>query len=104
MELNYKQLFSKSNAKWWIASGIFLFAIMFTGEARLIDRYQQRKEISRLKEEINKYNEIFEKDKASLERLKNDPEAIVEVARERYYMKTADEDIFILEEKKNDED
>ena len=62
------------------------------------------KEISRLKEEINKYNEIFEKDKASLERLKNDPEAIVEVARERYYMKTEDEDIFILEEKKNDED
>lgn len=76
---------------------------MFSGEARLIDRFQQRREISRLKGEIQKYKNTFEKDKATLERLKNDPEAIVEVARERYYMKTEDEDIFILEEKKEDE-
>ena len=76
---------------------------MFSGEARLIDRFQQRREISRLKGEIQKYKDTFEKDKATLERLKNDPEAIVEVARERYYMKTEDEDIFILEEKKEDE-
>ena len=103
MELNIRQLFSTSKAKWYIATIIFLIAIIFSGEARLIDRFQQRREISRLKGEIRKYKDTFEKDKATLERLKNDPEAIVEVARERYYMKTEDEDIFILEEKKEDE-
>jgi cell division protein FtsB len=30
--------------------------------------------------------------------LKNDPEAIKEVARSRYFMKTDNEDIFIVEE------
>lgn len=103
MNFNYRQLFSTSRAKWYIATIVFLLAVTFGGEARLIGRYQQWKEISRLKEEIRKYNETFEKDKATLERLKTDPDAIVEVARERYYMKTEDEDIFILEEKQDEE-
>ena len=103
MGLNYKQLFSTSKAKWYVATFVFLVVIMFAGEARLIGRFQQRREISRLKDEIHKYKDTFEKDKATLERLKNDPDAVVEVARERYYMKTEDEDIFILEEKNEDE-
>ena len=104
MELNYRQLFSTSKAKWYIATVIFLLVIMFYGEARLIDRYQQRREIGHLKEEIRKYQDTFEKDKATLERLKNDPDAVVEVARERYYMKTEDEDIFIIEEEKTEDE
>ena len=46
----------------------------------------------------------IEKDKATLERLMNDPDAVVEVARERYYMKTEDEDIFIIEEEKTEDE
>lgn len=103
MKLNYKQLFSTARTKWYVATALFVLIITFGGEARLIDRFQQWQEISRLKEEIRKYNETFESDKATLERLKTDPDAIVEVARERYYMKTEDEDIYILEEVKDED-
>ena len=33
-----------------------------------------------------------------LKSLKSDPEALKKVARERYYMKTDDEDIFVIED------
>lgn len=103
MELKSTQILRVLKSKWAIATGLFFLIISFTGEARLIERFHQWREIRMLKEEIKGYNETFERDKASLERLKRDPDAVVEVARERYYMKTDDEDIFIVEESKDEE-
>lgn len=91
--------------KWWVALVIFFVFTGFIGEHSLINRYSQIMEIRRLNKEIADYKEKFEKDRDRLERLKNDPEAIVEVAREQYYMKNEDEDIFIVDDNmKTDED
>ena len=49
-------------------------------------------------EELEFYKKKFDNDKKTLEKLKRNPEEIVKVARERYYMKTPDEDIFIIED------
>ena len=84
--------------KYWIALVFFGVIIGFVGDSCIIKRVEQLKEISMLKEEINVYKTQFENDKALYQRLKNDPEAIKEVARERYYMKTADEDIFVIKD------
>lgn len=102
MELNSKQVLRIVKSKWAIVTGAFFLLLLFTGEARLIVRYQQWRKIRALKEEIKEYNETFERDKAALERLKHDPDAVVEVARERYYMKTDDEDIFIVQDSENE--
>lgn len=95
----------KSSVKQWIfklkyvvALGVFIGAIGFVGESSIVNRIGQQQEISRLKEEINEYNRKFEQDKKTLNALKHDPEAVKEVARSRYYMKTDDEDIFIVED------
>jgi cell division protein FtsB len=53
-----------------------------------------------LQSEIDKYNSKFDSDKELLMRLKNNPEAIKDVARERYFMKKENEDIFIIEDEK----
>ncbi len=84
--------------KYFIALGVFIGVIGFVGEASIVNRIAQQQEIGRLKGEIADYNRRFEQDKQKLDGLKNDNEAIKEVARERYYMKTENEDIFIIED------
>ncbi|MBR1667543.1 MAG: septum formation initiator family protein [Bacteroidaceae bacterium] len=95
----------KSSIKYWIfklkyvvALAIFVGVIGFVGETSLVNRIGQQQEISRLKSEIDDYNRKFEQDKKTLEALKHDIEAVKEVARSRYYMKTDNEDIFIVED------
>ena len=84
--------------KYLVALAIFVVAIGFVGENCLVNRIGQQQEIAKLKGEIDEYNRKFEKDKATLDALKHDPDAMKEVARSRYYMKTDNEDIFIIEE------
>ena len=52
--------------------------------------------IGNLQSEIDRYRSQYERDKAQLRRLDSDPKAIEKIARERYFMKTDDEDIFVL--------
>lgn len=52
--------------------------------------------IDELKAETKKYNANFERDQALIRELNRNPKAIEKIARERYYMKADDEDIFIL--------
>lgn len=95
----------KDSVKYWVfklkyvvALAVFVGAIGFVGESSVVNRIGQQREISRLREEIGEYNRKFEQDKKTLEALKHDPEAVKEVARSRYYMKTDNEDIFIIED------
>ncbi len=95
-KINIKLVLFRS--KWTIASVLFLALIGFGGDGCLLERYYHWKEISRLTEELEFYKKKFDNDKKTLEKLKRNPEEIVKVARERYYMKTPDEDIFIIED------
>lgn len=84
--------------KYVIAFCIFIVAITFFGESSLINRLSQQEEINELNTSINEYEQKFKQDEAMLKSLKSDPEALKKVARERYYMKTDDEDIFVIED------
>ncbi len=84
--------------KYLVAFAIFAIAITFFGESSLLNRLSQQKEIDQLSTEIEEQKQIFEQDKEMLNSLKNDPEALKKVARERYYMKADDEDIFVIED------
>jgi cell division protein FtsB len=84
--------------KYLFAFLIFAVAITFFGEGSLINRFAQWHEISKLESEIAEYQRRFNQDHETLNSLKNDPDALRQVARERYYMKTPDEDIFVIED------
>lgn len=84
--------------KYVVALAVFAAFVGFVGESSLVNRFAQQREISRLKEEIDEYNRKFAQDKKTLDALKHDPEAVKEVARGRYFMKTDNEDIFIVED------
>lgn len=84
--------------KYVVALAIFVVAIGFIGENSIVNRISQQREISKLKGEISEQDRKFEADRQVLEALKHDHEAVKEVARSRYYMKTDEEDIFIIED------
>lgn len=84
--------------KYVVALAIFIGVIGFVGESSLVNRIAQQQEISRLRAEIDEHNRKFEQDKKTLKALKYDEEAVRDVARSRYYMKSDNEDIFIVED------
>lgn len=52
--------------------------------------------IHELTEETEKYNAEYKRDQAQIRELDKNPKAIEKIARERYFMKADDEDIFVL--------
>ncbi len=53
-------------------------------------------QIDDLKKEIKKYNAQYHHDTQQLKELRLNPKATARIARERYFMKADDEDIFVL--------
>ncbi|MCQ2131873.1 MAG: septum formation initiator family protein [Bacteroidaceae bacterium] len=81
-----------------IVAVIFLLIISFVGDHSLVNRVKQKQEIASLKEQIREQVEQYNTDKHQLEQLKTDPEAVKRIAHEKYYMKTENEDIFVIED------
>jgi cell division protein FtsB len=54
------------------------------------------KRISELEQEIDHYEKLDQRNKQRIRELQKDPKAIEKIARERYFMKADDEDIFVL--------
>ncbi len=84
--------------KYLITVATFLVIIVFLDENSLIQRAKHRNEINTLTEEIEKYRKQFQEDTERLKELTANPEAMEKIAREKYLMKKANEDIFIFEE------
>lgn len=90
--------------KYGFVIGVFILLMGFLDENSLWNRYQHQIELRELRASIRKYTEMYEHDTYSLEQLNTNPEVITEIARERYYMKTEDEDVFVFEDKGIDEE
>lgn len=68
----------------------------FVGENSVWSHMRNQERIIELQEEIDGLLEEHEKNMKTLDRLKTDPMAVEEIAREKYFMKREDEDIFVL--------
>lgn len=84
--------------KYLITILAFLLIIVFLDENNLMQRAKYRQEIITLKSEIEKYRIKYEEDTRMLKELMENPEALEKIAREKYFMKKPNEDIFIFEE------
>ena len=77
-----------------IIAGIIL--VGFVDENSFMRRTQLEMQISDLESEIEKYNAQNEANMKQLKALGQGPDAVEKIARERYFMHTDDEDIFVL--------
>ena len=82
--------------KYWIVVIIGVLIVGVLDENSFYKMLKNNMEIADLKEQIDTYNEQYEADEAQLRELRRNPKAITKIARERYFMKADDEDIFVL--------
>ena len=68
----------------------------FLDENSFYSHFKNMQRISELQEETQKYNADYRRDQARIRELDRNPKAIEKIARERYFMKADDEDIFVL--------
>ncbi|MBR1449582.1 MAG: septum formation initiator family protein [Prevotella sp.] len=76
--------------------------IGFVGSNSVLAHFGYKQRISELNDEIEYYEGEYSRDQARIHQLQTDPKAMEEIARERYFMKHADEDIFVLSDDERD--
>lgn len=101
MEIKHSLKHYLFKLKWIVAIGTFVVFTGFVGEHCWVNRMIQKQEIAELKSEIDEYNRKFEEDSKLLHRIKSDDDVAAEVARQRYLMKKADEDIYVFQDENN---
>ncbi|MBO5182005.1 MAG: septum formation initiator family protein [Paraprevotella sp.] len=77
---------------------VFVLLVGVLDENSFWNRYRHQATIRELNSEIRMYTERYEHDTQRLQELEKDPEAIKKIARERYFMKMDDEDVFVFTE------
>lgn len=77
-----------------IVLGIVL--VGFVDDNSFVQRVKYDLQISELKDQIKAYDETHAKNAEALHELKRDPKKIEKIAREKYFMKADDEDVFVL--------
>jgi cell division protein FtsB len=82
--------------KYIIVALIAFVFIGFVDENSIWRHMRNSQRISELRDEIKRLNEQHNYNQAQLRLLGNDTKAIEKIARERYFMKTDEEDIFVL--------
>jgi cell division protein DivIC len=87
--------------KYYIVIFASVVLVGFADENSVWNHIQNRRHINDMREDIDKYNNIYNKDMRELRMLDRNPKAIEKIARERYFMKADDEDIFVLSDDEN---
>lgn len=78
---------------------VVLFCILLIGfvdENSVWHHIRNQQRISDLKDEIELYNKRHKRDQARIRELDKNPKAMEKIARERYFMKADDEDIYVI--------
>jgi cell division protein FtsB len=82
--------------KYTVVCLLGVLIVGFLDENSIWSHFKNKQRISDLEEEIAKYNAGYERDQAQIRELNRNPKAVEKIARERYFMKADDEDIFVL--------
>ena len=85
-----------SHYKYFLVIVVCTLLIGVVGEDSVLKHVRLELQIEDLKDEIRKYEKQHEADSKQLQEIRSNPKAIERIARERYFMKADDEDIFVL--------
>lgn len=88
--------------KYAVVCIIGVLLVGFLDDNSLWSHFKNRQRIAELTDEKEKFESNFERDQAQIKELDRNPKAIEKIARERYFMKADDEDIFVLSDDDRD--
>ncbi|MDR2232618.1 MAG: septum formation initiator family protein [Tannerella sp.] len=92
----YVQSLLKLN-KYVLVSAVFVVLTFMVGDSNIYKRYQYDEKIRMLEKEIRQYRKEIETNRKKLDDLNTSKERLERFAREEYFMKKPDEDIYIIE-------
>lgn len=84
--------------KYVLTITIFAVWILFFDQNNLVDRMKMSSEIRQLEADREYYLEEIEKDSARLHELTTDRDNLEKYAREQFFMKKPNEDVFVIVE------
>ena len=87
--------------KFIITFAAFAAWMLFFDEKDVFTLNHHRRELKELEQSKKYYTDQISREKTELENLKNNPAILEKYAREKYYMKRDNEDIFLVPEKQN---
>lgn len=90
------QLPSWLRNKFLIAFAAFTVWMLFFDERDVFTMRHHRQELKELQQSKKYYTEQINQERTELESLKNNPATLEKYAREKYYMKRDNEDLFLI--------
>ena len=93
----YNNYLAKINA-YWLVIIVFLVLTLTLGDSSLYKRYTYDQKIRSLEKEIKHYQKEIEINSKKLNDLHTDKEGLERFAREEYFMKKLNEDVFIIKD------
>jgi cell division protein FtsB len=84
--------------KFFIAFAAFAVWMLFFDEKDVFTMRHHRQELRDLQQSKKYYSDQVTREKTELENLKNNPSTLEKYAREKYYMKRDNEDLFLIPE------
>jgi cell division protein FtsB len=90
------------NNKFFYTGLIFLVWMVFFDQENLIVQNDLRTTLDELKDQKKFYLEETEKNQQTIESLENDSTQLEKLAREKYYMKRHNEDVYVFVKEKEE--
>jgi len=100
MTFNWKKLVQN---KYVVASILFMVWVTFINDIDLIFIMKSKSELNEMKEQLDYYEEQNQQTSESLAEITSDKNTLERFAREQYFMKRSNEDIFVIREQLEDQ-
>ena len=97
-----KRLLNLFRNKYFVVSLAFLVWMVFFDKNDLFSQYQYHSQLTKLKHERDFYEKETAKVHKDLDELTTNKEKLEKFAREKYLMKKANEDVFVIVKDKKD--
>jgi cell division protein DivIC len=97
--IDYKFKWQHLKNRYFIVSFLLFLHLLITEETNVFQLISERREIKRIKKENVQKREEIEQTKQAVAELTSNKKALEKFAREQYFMKKDNEDVFIFLEK-----
>ena len=84
--------------KYWLALGLFIIIAGVVDENSFWNIFKANQRINELNTDIASYRRQYNRDSTRLRKLETNPSEVRNIARERYFMKAENEDVYVIDE------
>lgn len=91
-----RQLFELFKNKFFLTAVVFTVWMLFFDRNDMLSQYDYHQQVAKLQEEKNFYTKEINAVKKDLKELDSNLNTAEKFAREKYFMKKADEDVYVI--------